>query len=83
MLRRLDQSEFLINLVNRLSDFLARRRGLPIIVGIVFIAIGFVLQLLNVAIGSNVLDILQIIFHDVGLILALVGILLTEPLGGY
>ena len=83
MLRRIDQSEFLMNLLSRISDFVARRRGLPIIAGIVLIVLGMVIQLLNVAVGSPILDIFQIILHNVGIILALIGVLLKEPLGGY
>lgn len=83
MFRRIDQSEFLMKVLQSISDFLARRRGVPILVGIVLIAIGFVLQLVNVGADSQLIEVLHIIFHNVGLIAALIGILLIEPLGGY
>lgn len=81
MQRKIDESRFLIRLTQKLSTFLAANRGIPILVGIVLIAIGFVLTLMNHASPASNLDLLSTIFHHAGLLIALVGILLAEPLG--
>lgn len=81
MFKQIDQSPFLIRLLKNLSDFLARQRGLPIVVGIIFIIGGFVVELINVGVGSPALEVTHIILHNVGLLSALIGFLLIEPLG--
>ena len=81
MFKNIDESPILIKLVARLSSLLARQRGLPIVIGLVLFTIGGVLQFFNLAIESSVLEFFQVLFHNVGIIVALVGILLAEPLG--
>ncbi|MDW8172552.1 MAG: hypothetical protein RML73_08715 [Anaerolineae bacterium] len=80
MLKRLDQSQFLIRLLRRASTLLARQRGLPLIVGFVFIAISFLLDLLLIGSPSALLAVTQTVFQHLGLLIALVGILLSYPL---
>jgi hypothetical protein len=80
MLKRLDQSQFLIRLLQRLSTLLARQRGLPVIVGIVLIAMSFLLDLLLIGSPSPLLAVAQTICHHLGLLIALVGVLLSYPL---
>jgi hypothetical protein len=81
MFRGIDRSTGLARLIERLSAGLARRRGLPIILGILLIFISFIIQLVDYRVGSRTLALLWTITHHVGLILALIGILLVEPLG--
>jgi hypothetical protein len=81
MIQKLDQSPRLIRLLNRTSNVFAKRRGLPVIVGLVLIIVSFVLALVNFSTESELLSLMQIITHHVGLILALVGLLLSQPLG--
>jgi len=83
MIQKLDQSPRLIRLLNRTSNVFAKRRGLPVIVGLVLIIVSFVLALVNFSTESEskLLSLVQIITHHVGLILALVGLLLSQPLG--
>jgi hypothetical protein len=52
-----------------------------VIVGLVLIIVSFVLALVNFSTESELLSLMQIITHHVGLILALVGLLLSQPLG--
>lgn len=81
MFRKIDESRYLIKYLQRLSGFLARNRGLPIIIGIVLIIAGFIIELINVQAASPTLNTLHIILQNVGLISALIGIILTEPIG--
>lgn len=81
MFRRIDQSDSLIKLLNNLSNYFAQRRGLLIILGIVMIALAMVVQIINVLLGSPIIEVIHIILRDVGIIIALIGILLIAPLG--
>jgi hypothetical protein len=79
--KRLDQSSGLARLIEALGNFLARQRGLPVVVGIVLVVISFVVQLLNVFVGSGVLELIGVVVLHLGIISALVGLLLAEALG--
>ncbi len=81
MMQKLDQSPGLIRLLNRTSSVFARRRGLPVITGIALVAVSLILALINLGAESQLLSLLQIIAHHVGVILALIGLLLVQPLG--
>ena len=81
MLKKIDSSQFLVRFLERLSTLLARRRGLPAVVGILLIALGFGVELINIGIELRSLDIIQIILRNVGVLIALIGLLLAEPLG--
>lgn len=81
MFKNIDESPILIKLIARLSTLMAKQRGLPIVIGLALFTIGGVLQFFNLAIESSVLEFFQVLFHNVGVIVALIGILLAEPLG--
>ncbi|NWG17429.1 MAG: hypothetical protein HXY41_12415 [Chloroflexi bacterium] len=81
MFRRIDRSTTLARWLERLTGFLARRRGLPVVIGIVFVIIGFVLQLVEMYAPSVAVHLFAVVFHNLGVILALIGVLLAEPLG--
>lgn len=81
LLRRIDRSPFLIKLLARLSTLLARQRGLPILAGTVLFAIGFFLQFINLFLRSPLVELLYVLFHNIGILAALIGILMAEPLG--
>ena len=81
MFRRIDRSPTLSHLIERLSSLLARQRGLPVVLGIGLVVIGFVVQVLNVALHSPLLELLWAVLHNGGVLIALVGLLLAEPLG--
>ena len=81
MFKPFDRSKTLLKLIQNLSSFIGKRRGLLIVAGIFLIALGFIIELLNVAAGNSVLSVLHIILRNVGIIVALIGILLIEPLG--
>ncbi len=81
MFKRIDRSPALARFLERLSAALARQRGLPVIIGVLLIAISFVVQLVNVYAPSQTLDLVWTITHHLGLIIALIGLLLVQPLG--
>ena len=81
MFKRIDRSPTLARFLERLSATLARQRGLPVIIGVLLIAISFVVQLVNVYAPSQTLDLVWTITHHLGLIIALIGLLLVQPLG--
>jgi hypothetical protein len=81
MFKRIDRSPSLARLLERISSTLARQRGLPIVIGVLLIAISFVIDLMNVAAPSQTLDMIWSITHHLGLMIAFIGLLLIEPLG--
>lgn len=81
MLRWIDRSKWLGRIVQRLSNFFAKRRGLPIIIGIIFVTIAFMLQLLDVYMSNKTIEVLGVILHHMGVLIALIGLLLVNPLG--
>ncbi len=81
-MKQVDQSSNLIKALARLSTWLAKQRGLPIVIGIIFIAGGGVLEFVNIFFENPLVSMIEVIFHHFGLITALVGIALLEPLGG-
>lgn len=81
MFKRLDRSPALARAIERLSSFLARRRGLPVVVGIVLVAISFVLQIINVYTDSQTVQLIGVICLNAGILAGLIGLLLAEPLG--
>lgn len=80
-MRNIDKSPFLIRLLTTISNWLTRQRGLPIVIGIIFIAGGGILEFLNVAFDNPFVAMVEIAFRNFGIITALVGIALLEPLG--
>lgn len=81
MFKRIDRSPALARLLERISASLARQRGLPIVLGFLLVAVSFVVQLINVYSPSQTLDLIWTITHHVGLLFALIGLLVVEPLG--
>ncbi|MCU0512645.1 MAG: hypothetical protein MUE40_08735 [Anaerolineae bacterium] len=81
MFRRIDESPLLNRLLQRVSTLLARQRGLPVVAGIALIITGFVLQLINLALNAPVVELIQVICQNGGILIALIGLLLAEPLG--
>lgn len=80
-MRHIDESRFLIRLLQRISEWLAKQRGLPIIIGIVFVLLSLLVQVANLYANSPVLELAGVIFLHVGILIALIGILLIEPIG--
>lgn len=81
MLKRIDRSSKIANLLEGLSATLAKRRGLPIVIGLLLIVLSLIVSLIGFAVQSPVLEIIWSLTHHLGIIIALVGILLVEPLG--
>jgi len=81
MLKKIDSSQFLVRFLERLSTLLARRRGLPAVVGILLITSGFAIELINVGVDMKLLEVIHITLRNIGVLVALIGLLLAEPLG--
>jgi hypothetical protein len=81
MFKRINSSRFLLKLVERTSNLLAKQRGLPIVLGIVLVIIGFIFQLLNFSMENQTIELLGIITHNTGVLIALIGLVLSTPLG--
>lgn len=81
MFRKVDRSSALARMLEALSTNMARRRGLPIVTGALLIAVSFALDLVNLAAPSPWLDLAWSLTHHIGLLVALIGIVLVEPLG--
>lgn len=81
MFKRIDQSPTLARLIERLSSLLARQRGLPVVIGIALVIVSFIIQLIEVYAESRVLELIGVITLNVGILAALIGLLMAEPLG--
>lgn len=68
-------------LLEGLSSWLVKRRGLPIILGIVLFFVGGTLEFVNVILDNQVIEFVEVFTRNTGIIIALIGILLLEPLG--
>ena len=81
MFKRLDRSPVFARLIEALGNFLARQRGLPVVIGIILVVVSFIVQLVNVFADSVVMEVIGVVVLHVGIISALVGLLLAEALG--
>ena len=82
MFRRIDRSQFFLRMMARMSDLFSHKRGLPIVIGIVFVAFSLVVQSFAVFTDNNFIEFLGVITHNLGVLIALIGIVLVTPLGG-
>ncbi|MEK7440672.1 MAG: hypothetical protein AABZ78_07760 [Chloroflexota bacterium] len=64
--------------LDRLSEFISKRRGLPTMIAIVFVAVNLIFQFIP---GLEWFARTNILLH-VGVIIGLLGILLSAALGG-
>jgi hypothetical protein len=81
MFRRVDRSPVLARFIAFISEFVAKRRGLPAVIGILLVVISFVIQLLNFYVQSPLLDFVAVVTLYVGILTALIGLLVSEALG--
>lgn len=81
MINKIDQSKRLARLLDVTSAGLARRRGLPIVIGILLVIVALVLQVIAFAANSRALDIAAVIIHSAGVLFALIGLAMATPLG--
>jgi hypothetical protein len=81
MFKRIDRSSRLARMIASLSEFMAKRRGLPVVIGIGLVIISFIIQILDVYAESQALHLIGVILQNVGILTALIGLLLSEPLG--
>lgn len=81
MLKRIDSSPLLLKLLTFLSNWLAKQRGLPAVIGVILIIVSLIVQTINVGADSVLLEYIGILTHHLGILIALIGILLSNPLG--
>jgi membrane-bound ClpP family serine protease len=81
MFKSIDQNQRLLDLIKWLSNVVARQRGLPVVMGVLLVIIGFIFQVIEVFAPSTLINLLGVIFHNIGILTALIGLLMAEPLG--
>ncbi|MCU0496731.1 MAG: hypothetical protein MUF87_05190 [Anaerolineae bacterium] len=81
LLERIDRSTFLSKLLDRLSDIIAKRRGLPVIAGIGFVILALIVQIIDVFVGSQFLELIGVLALHIGILTALIGLSLATPIG--
>ncbi|MCA9882195.1 MAG: hypothetical protein KC546_09740 [Anaerolineae bacterium] len=81
MFRKIDQSNILARLIQHLSSWLAKNRGLPIVIGIVLLLASTIIQLFGAGNEDATIQVVELLLQNGGIIIALIGILLMEPLG--
>lgn len=81
MFRRIDQSAFLLKAIENVSKYFAQRRGLLIVIGTALLIFGFILEFINVFAQLQLINALEVVFRNVGIISALIGVMLSHPLG--
>ncbi len=62
--------------LNRISSFIARYKGLPVLIAVILVGLNFVLKLVHAGWLSD-----TDLFLHLGVIIGLVGLLLGEALG--
>lgn len=77
----LDGSRPLYRFIAFISEALAARRGLLPLIGIGLTIVGFILLIANVFATHWVVELAGVLFQGLGIIIALIGLLLIEPLG--
>jgi hypothetical protein len=81
MWKRIDESPAISQFIRLVSNSLAQQRGLVPVVGVGLVVFGWLLLLVNVFVGSLWLEFPGVFLQGLGIIAALVGLLLAEPLG--
>jgi hypothetical protein len=81
MFRFIDRSASLAKLLAWFSEFMAKRRGLPVVVGIGLVIVSFALQIISLYADSTSLQLAGIIIQHTGILVGFIGLLLSEPLG--
>ncbi len=81
MIKRIDNSQFLSRLLQKTSDAIARQRGLPIVFGIMLVVVSLIVQSLNVFVSSQLLGLIGVVILHIGVLIALIGLAVTTPLG--
>lgn len=81
MMHKIDRSKRLSRLLDVTSAGLARRRGLPVVIGIVLVIVALLLQVVAFAANSRALDIAAVLIHGIGVLFALIGLTVATPLG--
>lgn len=81
MLKKIDQSPTLSKLIEKAGLLLARQRGLPVVIGLSLVIIGFVFQIADIYTDSQLVELLGVVAQNVGILVALIGLLLADPLG--
>lgn len=82
MFKWLDQSPFLSRLLEKVSTAVTRQRGLPVVVGILCVIVSLIVQAFNVYADDIVLELVGVIALHLGILMALIGLLMAEALGG-
>jgi hypothetical protein len=77
----LDTSKTLYRFIVFVSETLAARRGLLPLIGIGMTIVGFTLLIVDVFAAHWVIELAGVLFQGLGIIIALIGLLLIEPLG--
>ncbi|MFW5708648.1 MAG: hypothetical protein ACOCX5_00365 [Chloroflexota bacterium] len=80
-MRLIDESRFLSRLLQSVSNGLARRRGLPMVIGTLLVIVSIFVQSIDVFAENNVLELLGVLTLNGGVLIALIGLLLATPLG--
>jgi hypothetical protein len=81
MFRKINRSARIARLLESFSGGLAKRRGLPIVIGIGLIIVAFIARIAWLAAPAPHWEVIWTITLHVGLLSALIGIVLLEPLG--
>lgn len=78
---RFDRSEKISEIIKALSNNLARQQGLIPVLGIAVAIVGILLLMINVFVSVKLLALVGILLQGGGLVAALIGFLIMEPLG--
>lgn len=81
MFKRLDRSRVLSSVLDRISSFLSRQSGVPVIIGIALVFLGMIAQVVGLLGGVMALAVVGILLNGIGTLTALIGLLLGAPFG--
>lgn len=78
---RIDRSRRIGRLIEFLSNSLAQQRGLVPVIGLLITIIGWLILLVSVFVQNRFVEFSGLFLQGIGIIAALIGLLLSEPLG--
>ncbi len=81
MRRQLDRSKWIAELIQGLSTRLSRQGGLLPLIGVLLVILSFVLQVVDVFAINRWVELVGVVLLNLGIIVALIGLLLREALG--
>lgn len=81
MWKTIDESQRLANLIETISNILAKRRGILPMLGLFGIILGYIILAFGILSDVRILAFIGLTIQTIGITISILGLLLIEPLG--